>query len=376
LKEHISTFWVRKRAGESRIWMVLLLAVVLLLLGGCSSQQAEPPVLREPAGVRSDTVEAVRGAIYQIEQYDAWVKPGEQALYFETDGRVTAVYAWPGDYVQAGDVLAELDTSAMQETLQALEERLEYIRQDDAYAGALLELDIELLETELRQLQAQRASEVELALKQNEITQRRAELRQLRALREPEIKALQQKMDQLNAQLEQCVLRAPVSGRIVYSRELTQGCAAAAYQTMMCIAPEDEWIIEAKYIPESLLNTADYLYAQVGSSAFAVRSVPVDEEARLAAALSGGSLPTHFVPVEEQTVETGSYAAVYAVRNYTSDALLIPSGALLGEGDARYVYIQEEGERVRRAVEVGLLTDSTAQIVRGLEEGETVYVQE
>ncbi len=44
--------------------------------------------------------------------------------------------------------------------------------------------------------------------------------------------------------------------------------------------------------------------------------------------------------------------------------------------DADYVYVLDGGEKLERAVEVGLMTASQAEILRGLDAGEQVIVRD
>ena len=41
-----------------------------------------------------------------------------------------------------------------------------------------------------------------------------------------------------------------------------------------------------------------------------------------------------------------------------------------------YVYVDEDGARVRRLVKIGKVTAGVTQILEGLEEGEVVYVKD
>ena len=57
-----------------------------------------------------------------------------------------------------------------------------------------------------------------------------------------------------------------------------------------------------------------------------------------------------------------------------TDALVIPAIAMLDEDDVNTVYVVSNGEVVRRAVDVGILTDGNVEILGGLSEEEIVVV--
>ena len=362
-----------------RKWIAAALLLTAVLLSGCSEQTpAVPPQLREPAGVQADTVQAYRGEIYQLDIFEGSVRVVSEELFLEEGGTVARVYAYPGAQVQAGDVLLELEVGALTEQARKLEEELTYLRQEHAYADALVELDIELLEIELRQLQAQRADEMQLSLKKNEIAQKKAQLRHNRMLREPEMERRQKKLDEIRAQSEACILRAPFDGRIVFSQEMAGGSQVSAYQTLMCISDESRFFIETANVSEGMLQAADFLYVQAGGEYAPVTVQPIDREEYIAAALSGNTPGTRFEwadAAQSISFGEGDYAALYVVRDYHADALLLPVGVLAGEGAQQYVYVDEGGKQVRRTVEVGMMTDSLVQITQGLQEGEVVYVR-
>ena len=362
------------------ILLTLLLAAAVL--SGCAEQQqtAAVPELMEPVGVQSDMAAAYIGEIYDIEQYDASVKPYVQELYFEVDGTVETVSAYPGIMVQEGDVLIELDQSSLEEQAESLQKELEYTQKDNAYSDALAELDIEILQVELRQLMAEGGSEKEIALKQNEIEQKKAALRQTQALREPDIEKKQADLKKISESLNKNILRAPFSGRIVYGDELRKGSWVTAYDPVGYISDDSQLSIISEYITESKLLTADRIYAHIGSRQYEIELVPVDQDEYISMLLSGVTMTTEFRIVGPQEyleeVEAGQYAAVCIYTNYVEDALLVPSGAVLRDASGRYVYVDEDGTRVRRQVRIGKTTDALVQILEGLEEGEVVYVKD
>ena len=359
-------------------WTVLIAAVMALMLSGCAPQAEDVPQLLEPVSVRQLRTQVCVGEIYRVTKYDAEVTAHIQPIYFLRDGKAGAVYAYAGKQVASGEVLIELAQDALRERIEAEEEELEYLRKDGEYSDALLELDIELLRTELRQLQAQRADEVTIALKRNEIARKEAELRQNRSLREGELTALRKKLEADRVLLDEGILEAPFEGRIVYAQEIAQGDRVSAYTAVFHLMDEKQLRIECASVPQGVLSKADYLYAQVGAELYPLNALPVDEAERVSILLSGGEPRSRFeaVQAEEGSMQAGQYAAVYVVSDYEKEALLVPSTAIYETDGGYYVYVDEDGTRVRRTVRLGVVTDARVQILEGLAEGEWVYVQE
>lgn len=356
------------------------LILVMALLAGCAAEEAPTPELMEPVGVQSDMATAYVGEIYNIVHFDASVVAYVEELCFEVDGDIETINVYPGKWVEEGDVLIELDQRETEKRAEQLRRELEYAEQDNAYTDAMTELDIKMLETELRQMQAQGADAKQIALKENEIKQKQTDLEQARLLREPELKVKREELAGLEASLDKNVLRAPFSGRIVYEKSITQGTHVAAYSPVLFLADDNRLSIRSEYVTEGRLKSASRLYAKIGGREYELAGKPIDQEEYIATVLAGETVMTEYeilgVTDGDEAPEAGQYAAVCVVSGYIPDALLVPSGAVLRDATGRYVYVDEDGERVKRAVKVGMSTDALIQITEGLEEGETVYVKD
>ncbi len=365
---------MRKRIGLA----ALILAAALL--AGCAQETAVVPELMEPVGVQSDVATAYVGEIYDIAHFDASVVAYVEELFFEVDGSVETINIYPGKLVEEGEVLIELNQKSIVERAEQLRREIEYAEQDNAYSDALTGLDIEMLNVELRQMQAQGADETQIALKKNEIAQKQAALEQTRALREPELAVKKEELKELEASLDKNVLRAPFSGRIIYGKQIVQGSWVTAYDPLFYIADDSRITVRSEYVSEGMLNAASRLYAKIGGGEYEIKNRPIDQKEYIATVLAGETVMTEYdftAGAEElEGVEAGQYAAVCVVSRYIPDALLIPGGAILRDAAGQYVYVDENGARVKRAVEVGMTTDGMSQITAGLKEGEVVYVKD
>lgn len=361
---------------------ISLTALILLtsMLAGCMQPAADAPVLMEPVGVQSDTAAAYIGDIYDVELFESAVVPYVEEMYFEVNGSVESVNVYPGMMVEEGDILIELDQTSLVEREEALRKNLEYAQCDNAYADAMAEIDIEILELELKELEANHADETQIALKKNEIEQKKAALRQAQAMREPDMEVMRRELEAISEDLNKNILRAPFSGRVVYGMQLVQGSWVTAYDPVIYLADDSKLSLSGEFISESKLDNADRVYARIGAQDYDITQVPIDQNEYITLVLTGGTLTTQFDingPEEHMDLlEAGQYAAVLVVSGLRSDVLLVPSGAVLRDATGRYVYVDEDGERVRRMVKTGKSTDGLVQITEGLEEGEVVYVKD
>ena len=77
-------------------------------------------------------------------------------------------------------------------------------------------------------------------------------------------------------------------------------------------------------------------------------------------------------------LRTGMSADVQLVLRERTDVLTLPEGAVIYEGDSTFVEVSDEtadGGRMRTPVEVGLSDGIRTEIIKGLDEGQTVVLQ-
>lgn len=109
-----------------RFFRAFVLLLVFLLVG-CDSSPVEPVAPTSASTVRTDslTYAVTRGTVSKNLDFAGRVAPAKEwPLYFETSGYVKRVLVQPGELVQAGDLLAELEMlqSAGQQSLITLAE--------------------------------------------------------------------------------------------------------------------------------------------------------------------------------------------------------------------------------------------------------------
>lgn len=198
-----------KKSFFQRLLMPVLALVVIAAAGVLIWNYYQKPEL--PAGLASGN-----GRI-EATEYDIASKRA---------GRVTDVLVKEGDMVDAGQVLAHIDTRDLEAELREAEARLNEAKEGKNYAGAI----VEQRESELRYAKLELNRLLELVEKghvsQEKVDQARtsrqsteAALRAARILviqSESSVKAAIARVERLRADIEDCVLKTPVRGRILY----------------------------------------------------------------------------------------------------------------------------------------------------------------
>lgn len=352
--------------------------VCLLLCAPCALAQ-EAPELMEPVGVQLNAAEARRGEISKIAVHPASVVPYVEEFFFEQEGVIDTVHVIMGQQVRKGDPLITLDTEAEAERIQTLQRELEQLRTNGAYEDELSQLDLAILNTELRALtQHKPVDENAVMLKKLDIEEKKLDIELAARLRNLQLEQMTSELEILQAEVARNVLYAPFDGRVVYmSAQWQHGNYVSAFTPLIYLADDTQLFVESDYISNSTLGFAHKVYAHIGDRTYALTATPVDEKEYLAKVLAGEKLMRRFTIDEpDEALASGQYAAICVETDYQPDALLVPSNSLYVADRTRYVYVMQDGVRVRRDVKVGVATDWYTQITEGLEEGELVYVME
>jgi multidrug efflux pump subunit AcrA (membrane-fusion protein) len=116
----------RNKCGMQIIRLLGVLGLLLVLVTGCgstetqgaSANEATPTPLPTPIVPEKPVYTVQVGTVVQTLEFTGRASPVlEQELFFETSGNVGEVFVARGDWVQAGDVLAELDIADLEKQL-------------------------------------------------------------------------------------------------------------------------------------------------------------------------------------------------------------------------------------------------------------------
>lgn len=365
-------YWTPKKTAA------LALLLVGILLTGCQSTAGQQvPELLEPVGIKMDTAVVTRDEIYSVQCLDGEIKPKVEALYFKTEGTLEKNNVNVGDMVTKGQVLAQLDESALQEQIASLKKQLEYQKNDAQFSIQQQQLDIDIAKLELEQMKEQGASDAQLQVKELDIDKLEAALKHSQELQTMEQNRLSEQLAELQEKAGNNQIVAPYDGRIVYVGELSEGTAVQGYTPVFYIANENELTISAEYISETELEDASRIYAGIGDKIYDITYEPYDQSEYVSRVLYGEDIDTRFsIQKADDSLKSGQYVCIYVQSGYKKDVLTVPINALYRDETGQYVYRVEDGKRVRCEVEVGITSDISAEILEGLQEGDEVYVKE
>ena len=320
-----------------------------LLLTGClfprEEEPLEPPLVR-PATVTYQTVPAVRTTIEQRVVVTGHITYRTQsAVAFErAGGRLRRIAVEFGARVDAGDLLADLRNEGLQ--LQ-MREREIALRKAELHHERTQATGGDRIQQELAAL------DVELAALRLEVARR---------------------------DLAGTELRAPMDGIVTYTLPAAPGDRIEPFVTVVQLADPEELVIEYRGVEADRFELGSEVGLTIGAEQTEFRgrviqtpaSVPAARLVQEPAARNRvhirfrGPMPEHYI---------GQSVRVELTEERREDVVVVPRNLVRRYLDANYVYVLVDGEKLERAVEVGLVTASEAEIVRGLAAGEQVIVR-
>ncbi|MDW7658386.1 MAG: biotin/lipoyl-binding protein [Bacillota bacterium] len=328
-----------------QVFAILILTFTAIMATGCNFLPVEEeelaPPLMQPAKIEYKTEPAARGTlIQQLRLSGSFAPEIQKSMSFEEQGgRLKIKHVRLGQEVKAGDLIAELDSSNL------------------AYQIAIQEIEIEKSNLNLSQMRANDAGYYAI---------RRAQL---------DLKQQEMRLENLNKQLTATQIVAPFDGEITYIISTSIGEYINAYQIVAKVADTSELVLvttndKASELPIGVEVTVEFqkeeLVGEVVANPSSLFNDP-DERLRKAAIVKiVGELP--------EKVSLGSDARIVYVQDIREDVIILPRKQINLMSGRRYVNVLEDGIRVEKDVEIGLMTDTEAEIIKGLDEGDLIIV--
>ncbi len=259
------------------------------------------------------------------------------ASFPESGGHIKKIYVTAGQFVEEGDLLAELDTG----NLEYLYEQQKLIVQKAAlYASS------------------SQAANLEYQMEQNTLAE-------------------------YERQLGNSRLYAGMAGQVCFTESLNPGSTVTAYKTVVKIIDPEKLFI--KYTSNTLksfplggdvtitVNGEDF-EGVVSKTPTAVTEGLYDDYPELAADTS--SIFCEFKNELPSFLTVGQLADISAVFDVHENAVVIPKNLVKTDGDRVYVTILDENENKKEVdVVTGLENATEVEIVSGISEGDKVVIR-
>lgn len=386
--------------------------VMTAFLSGCGifpkEDEALAPLLVADEKITYKTIKAQKGTVERsIKGTANFISAGQKELSFKyKGGRLKSLNIKPGDIVKEGELLAELDTSDLENRIErqkaALEEQEEALKQLEASG----KLDIESLKVQIgaakekyeKALKLQNVSPDEIKNLQNQERLLEISLNKLYAnyggdgkndgylISQASLKVNEERisLDGLLKEYDESRLTSPISGTVVFVDDLSEGENVDAYHTVITVADpsklllqyiddkasyfapgaEVEYTIDGRGYKGKIASTPLDIPKDIQSGNKADSKKNDSQDAKKTVLIKPDNLPSG--------VKIGDSAAIKYTIEKRENVIAIPNKLIKSFSGRRYVIVLKDGVKSERDLEVGVISDTDAEIVSGLLEGEDV----
>lgn len=364
---------------------------------------AEPTPIPTTVAAARPTYEVARGDIQYTIDFNGRVAPViEQPLAFDIDGTVGAVFVERGDTVAAGDVIAELDTSAWDTELALAKSALEAAQaqlaaSEETVARALRRAQ---LRRDLAQLDLDHAVALAGSAPSPQQQYEIDRLALLLSLAQLDVDEFDQTVDpELAASVEAAALRvaeiehvlertrlvAPFDG-VITTLQIAEGRALTGGEPAGAIADLTEIEVAAAIREaqlEELVEDMQVIIFPAGRPGDALSGLirqlpyPFGSGAEAAAPGADQSARIQFLDMDTawELYEPGDRVNVIALVTEHNDVLWLPPAAIRDFNGRKFVVVQDGETQQRVDVTLGIEGDGRVEIVDGLTEGQIVAGQ-
>ena len=329
-----------------KISIICLLLFILSILSACLLLPVEEAVLAppqvagfEPRALR--TFETVRGDVMRFSNPAAIHIPARtEELRFNVSGqRLRGIFVSIGDTVSYGDIIAEL------------------VMPDAVHELYVIQREFDWAALELRHMEERNA----LARGENEWFA--SEVQRLT----DRLTILEMRLEYVRANANNRYIFAPFDGIIVAAHQLLVPTWSHSGFVAAIIADHAGFVFRVSGSDTAYMQLGQQFDMLVNGEPFVgiVIEPPPDID------IPGQNVFLTLVG-ETPTLGAQNFASVHVVKEMAEDVVMVPNLAVNRVLDRVFVYIIENGVRVLRYIETGLVGNHMTEVVLGLVEGEIV----
>jgi macrolide-specific efflux system membrane fusion protein len=335
--------WSNKMKEKRKIIIgLLLISSISSTFTGCRLFPKEESVpaltLIEPPKIEYKTLEVLKGNISkELSGKGAIIPTNKYNLYFEKGGGcLKELLVKSGDNVKKGQILAILDT-----------EDLEY-----EILGQVLK--VQKVQTILNDLIQKKATKIDID---------KASL---------DVKIEELGLQKLKNSMDKSKLVSSVSGVVNYCTSANIGDLIGAYELMYTVVSSTEYIVE--YENEDVSSYKIGMNARIiyNKISYPAKVVTVQHELDKEDKFHKHPYVTIKFLKEPDKISLGDFTEFRIELESKENVLLLSKRGINTSGDYSYVQILENGQVQERVIEIGIITETEVEVVKGLKEGDKV----
>jgi macrolide-specific efflux system membrane fusion protein len=371
-------------------WAGLVLVIVGVAYFGLRGMRPAPPPVLATSPAEITDIEDTVIATGTLES-SRLVSVGAQA-----SGQIKSLKVQIGQQVNAGDLIAEIDSTTQQNTLRNAEAAIASNRAQRAVQQANLNRAELNFKRQKALLEADATTRDQFEIADAALQSSRAQI----DASEAQLVQVQSSLDTARANLGYTQILAPMSGTVVaiVAREGQTVNAVQSSPTIVKLAKLDTITVTAGISEADVIrvkagqtvyfttlgDTRKRYYGKLRSIAPAPSSIEQDTGGRSSNASGGATQAVYYNAIFEVPNPTGELriamtAQVYVVLNEAKQVLTIPTAALgdqAADGSYTVRVVDAQGQPQPRRITVGINNNVNAQVMGGLVAGEKVVVGE
>ena len=323
------------------------------------------PELEEPVALNEAYRPVEYAAIGSVQVLMATAVPRDYCNYYSANVNISQIYVEPGDTVNAGDVLAVCDVDEAKEQLQECQAAL-------AHENETYEISAQISDTQIKMWENQAAQQEN----NTQIATEQENQRYDKQLHEYRVQKINEQMALYQQLVDDGTLKAAHSGLVTYTKKLTEGRSAAAYENIVIVSDTDDLVLDIKdtAINEYKYSDYDKKYVIVDGEKYDVTESQYTSEVLVLSKINNRYPDVCVESREKPSLTAGQMYPVYFEKTKADHTLVVGKDSIYKDGDTRYVYVKnDEGGREKRIITTGESDENYTQVTEGLKEGELVY---
>lgn len=389
---------------------------VSFVAGGCGKMtESSIPKLEEPVALNEAYRPVEYAAIGSVQVLMATAVPRDYCNYYSANVNISQIYVEPGDTVNVGDVLAVCDVDEAKEQLQECQDALAHENETYEISAQISDTQIKMWENQAAQQDNNEHNKMDTAdgamddayeiNTDTNIDERAADMGEFsteqtdknestdedyntqiateqenqrydKQLHEYRVQKINEQIALYQQLVDDGTLKAAHSGLVTYTKKLTEGRSAAAYENIVIVSDTDDLVLDIKdtAINEYKYSDYDKKYVIVDGEKYDVTESQYTSEVLVLSKINNRYPDVCVESREKPSLTAGQMYPVYFEKTKANQALVVGKDSIYKDGDTRYVYVKnDEGGREKRIITTGESDENYTQVTEGLKEGELVY---
>ncbi len=349
---------------------------MLVLMVGCSNEKSQeeiPNTIPVSASREVKTTKATIMDIQKTELLDAQISPTLTEYTFQMSGKLEKFMVKLGDTVKAGDVLATLETSDMEEQVEVLQEELAELRKSYNHDVNYYEQKIMILSMKMEDTTLDQVSVLEI---ESEKEKYHLLLTQAKEKYILESTKKEDDLAELNDQISKNSIVASNDGTVVYINTISKGDYVDDSVCYLAITDESAYYMYCDYIGETTIGRLLRIYGLKDNKEYEITYIPMDGELYNKLKLADYDVYTSFLVNEpDESIQYGESAKIVKISEEALQVVAIPKIAIHSDTLGKFVYQNVDDARVKTYIKIGITDNVNTEVIEGLKEGDEIYVE-